>query len=76
VQAADLLAWQCFTDSKKAIRGGGVRRKDLVSLASQGRHKLIRVTDARIIEAVERMKKQRAWDADRLLPGQIVQKPY
>jgi hypothetical protein len=61
VQAADLLAWQCFTESKKAIQGGGVRRKDFASLITGSQHNLIRITDARILEIVEVMKKQDAW---------------
>lgn len=60
VQAADLLAWQMYTDWRHGMERRP-RRKDFAVLVSDKKHRVCVVDAKRILYHVERMKEQRAW---------------
>ena len=61
VQAADLLAWQMYTDWRHGMEGRP-RRKDFAALIADKKHRVCIVDAKRILYHVERMKEQGAWD--------------
>jgi hypothetical protein len=61
IQAADLFAWQLATDHKRRMRDLG-RRKDFEALLASPFHKAIHIDADRILETVEIMRAQGAWD--------------
>jgi len=65
VQAADLLAWQMFTDWRHGMERRP-RRKDFASLISDGKHRVCVIDDKRILYHVDRMKEAGAWTKEGL----------
>lgn len=61
VQAADLLAWQMYTDWRHGMEGRP-RRKDFAALISGKKHRVCLVDAKRILYHVGRMKELGAWD--------------
>jgi hypothetical protein len=60
VQAADLLAWQMFTDWKHGA-GGRSRRKDFAYLIEAKNHRGTVIDAKRILYHAELMRAQNAW---------------
>lgn len=60
VQAADLLAWQMFTDWRHGMEKRP-RRKDFEYLISDKKHRVCIIDAKRILYHVELMKKMNAW---------------
>lgn len=60
VQAADLFAWQLFTDRKK-VDAGKPRRKDFESMLSTGQYNAVHIDRDRILGLVDTMNRQNAW---------------
>ena len=61
VQAADLLAWQMYTDWRHGMEGRP-RRKDFAHLISDKKHRVCIIDAKRILYHVNRMKVDGAWD--------------
>ena len=61
VQAADLLAWQMFTDWKHGAVGTP-RRKDFAYLIEGHNHRVVLIDADRILYHVNQMIEQKAWD--------------
>ena len=62
VQAADLLAWQMYTDWRHGMEGR-LRRKDFAHLVSDKKHRVCIIDAKRILYHVDRMKSEGAWDS-------------
>jgi hypothetical protein len=60
VQAADLLAWQMYTDWRHGMEKRP-RRKDFAHLISDEKHRVCLIDAKRILYHVDRMKKDGAW---------------
>jgi len=72
VQAADLLAWQFYTDTRRQIEGATVHRKDFASLI-QHPHKAVYITPDKITAlAKEQAFGKTASDILRLYHGDLV----
>lgn len=61
IQAADLFAWQLYTE-RRHILEGRPRRKDFENLVSNGRHVAMHIGPDRIQELIELMASQDAWN--------------
>lgn len=61
VQAADLLAWQMYTDWRHGMEGRP-RRKDFAHLISDKKHRTCVIDAKRILYHVARMKSDGAWN--------------
>lgn len=61
VQAADLLAWQMYTDWRHGMEGRP-RRKDFAHLISKKKHRVCVIDAKRILYHVNRMNSEGAWD--------------